>query len=278
MKINHRFLTAIGVFLFLPLIPVVAQKTGEATFKESCSSCHTIGRGKLVGPDLANVEKRRPLDWILKFVKSSQTVVHSGDKYADSLFKAFNQMIMPDHPTFTDDQIKGILAYISAQGSAPATITTGAIALKGNSNRGRDLFDGKLRFTNRGAACNSCHNVDMKGFISGGALGKDLTHVITRLSAPGVAGIVSGLPFPQMKATYGTRLVTDQEIADITAFLTAADKPVPPKTFTSNVGNYLLVWGAAGFVILLILFSLFWMKRKNRTVNLRIYNRQIKSA
>lgn len=278
MKINHRFLTAIGVFLFLPLIPVVAQKTGEATFKESCSSCHTIGRGKLVGPDLANVEKRRPLDWILKFVKSSQTVVHSGDKYADSLFKAFNQMIMPDHPTFTDDQIKGILAYISAQGSAPATTTTGAIALKGNSNRGRNLFDGKIRFTNRGAACNSCHNVDMKGFISGGALGKDLTHVITRLSGPGVAGIVSGLPFPQMKATYGTRPVTDQEIADITAFLTAADKPAPPRTFTSNVGSYLLVWGTAGFVILLILFSLFWMKRKNRTVNLRIYNRQIKSA
>jgi hypothetical protein len=81
-----------------------------------------------------------------------------------------------------------------------------------------------------------------------------------------------------MKATYGTRPVTDQEIADITAFLTTADKPVPPKTFTSNVGSYLLVWGAAGFVILLILFSLFWMKRKNRTVNLRIYNRQIKSA
>jgi hypothetical protein len=118
----------------------------------------------------------------------------------------------------------------------------------------------------------------MKGFISGGALGKDLTHAITRLSAPGVAGIVSGLPFPQMKETYGARPVTDQEIADIIAFLATADKPVPPRTFTSDVGNYLLVWGAAGFVILLILFSLFWMKRKNRTVNLRIYNRQIKSA
>ena len=180
MKIDHRFFTAIAVFFFLPLMPVLAQKTGEATFKESCSSCHTIGRGKLVGPDLANVEQRRPVDWILKFVKSSQTVIHSGDKYADSLFKAFNQMPMPDHPTFTDDQIKGILAYITEQSSAPSTAPSGAVALKGNSNKGRDLFDGKVRFTNRGAACNSCHNVDMKGFISGGALGKDLTHAITR--------------------------------------------------------------------------------------------------
>ncbi len=276
MKIDHRFFTAIAVFLFLPLIPVLAQKNGEATFKESCSSCHTIGRGKLVGPDLANVEKTRSVDWILKFVKSSQTVIHSGDKYADSLFKAYNQMIMPDHPTFTDDQIKGILAYITAQSSAPTTATSTAAALPGNSNRGRNLFDGKIRFTNRGAACNSCHNVDMKGYISGGALGKDLTHAITRLSAPGVAGIVSGLPFPQMKETYSKRPVTSQEIADITAFLTTADKQVPTNAI-STVGNYLLAGGVAGIILLLVLFSIFWMKRKNKTVNLAIFRRQIKS-
>lgn len=276
MKIDHRFFTAIAVFLFLPLISVLAQKSGEATFKESCSSCHTIGKGKLVGPDLANVEKTRSVDWILKFVKSSQTVIHSGDKYADSLFKTYNQMIMPDHPDMTDDQIKGILAYISEKSSAPATATASVAVLPGNSDRGRDLFDGKIRFTNRGAACNSCHNVDMKGFISGGALGKDLTHAISRLSLPGVTGIISGLPFPQMKETYGTRPVTSQEMADITAFLTTADKQSPAMTI-SNVGNYLLAGGVAGIILLLVLFSIFWIKRKNKTVNLAIFRRQIKS-
>lgn len=277
MKIDHRFFTAIAVFIFLPIISVLAQKSGEATFKESCSSCHTIGKGKLVGPDLANVEKTRSVDWILKFVKSSQTVVHSGDKYADSLFKAFNQMVMPDHPDMTDDQIKGILAYITEKSSAPTTATATVAALPGNSNRGRNLFDGKIRFTNRGPACNSCHNVDMKGYMSGGALGKDLTHAISRLSAPGVSGIISGLPFPQMKESFGTKPVTSQEIADITAFLTTADKQVSVKAI-SNVGNYLLAGGVVGIIILLVLFSIFWIKRKNKTVNLSIYKRQIKSA
>ena len=277
MKIELRFFTAIAVFLFLPFTPVLAQKNGESIFKETCTACHTIGKGKLVGPDLANVQNRHSEEWITSFIKSSQTVIKSGDKYADSLFKAFNQMPMPDHPNLTNDQIKGLIAYISEQSSAPATATASTAALPGNSKRGRDLFDGKIRFINRGAACNSCHNVDMKGFISGGALGKDLTHAVTRLSAPGVAGIISGLPFPQMKETYHARPVTNQEIADVTAFLTIADKQAAAKT-TSVVGNYLLVWGTAGFVLLLILFSIFWMKRKNRTVNLRIYNRQIKSA
>ena len=277
MKIDHRVVTAIAVFLFLPLVSVLAQKTGEAIFKETCTACHTIGKGKLVGPDLANVQNRHSDEWIKNFIKSSQTVIKSGDKYADSLFKAFNQMPMPEHPNLTDDQIKGLIAYITQQSSGSATSTASVAALPGNSNRGRNLFDGKIRFANRGAACNSCHNVDMKGYISGGALGKDLTHAITRLSAPGVAGIVSGLPFPQMKETYGKRPVTSQEIADITAFLTTADKPVSTVAATSNVGNYLLGGGVVGIILLLVLFSMFWMKRKNKTVNLALFRRQIKS-
>lgn len=278
MKIDPRLFTAIAVFLFLPLIPVSAQKSGEATFNETCTACHTIGKGKLVGPDLANVQNRHSEEWIKNFIKSSQTVIKSGDKYADSLFKAFNQMPMPDHPNLTDEQVKGLLAYIAEKSSAPATAIVTTAVLTGDSKRGRDLFDGKLRFANRGAACNSCHNVDMKGYISGGALGKDLTHAITRLSEPAVAGIISGLPFPQMKETYGKRPVTSQEIADITAFLTAADKPASAVVAISGVGNYLLAGGLIGIILLLILFSIFWIKRKNKTVNLAIFRRQIKSA
>lgn len=276
MKINLRFLIFVALSISLPVIPVLAQKSGEDIFKETCAACHSIGKGKLIGPDLANVQDRHPEAWIKIFVKSSQGVIKSGDKYADSLFKAFNQVQMPDHPNIDDAQLKGILAYIAQQSSAPQTTTTSVASLTGNSMRGQDLFVGKIRFTNSGAACNSCHNVDMKGFISGGALGKDLTHAISRLTESGVDGVISGLPFPQMKETYGAKQVTAQERADVIAFLTLADKQAP--VVPGNLGYYLLVWGAAGFVILLILISIFWMKRKNKTVNLRIFKRQIKSA
>lgn len=147
----------------------------------------------------------------------------------------------------------------------------------GDAQKGQDLFVGKIRFTNQGAACNSCHNVDMKGFISGGALGKDLTHAVTRLSAPGVESIISGLPFPQMKETYTSRPVTQQEIADITAFLVSADKQIPANT-TSKIGKYMLTGGLTGIIILLVLFSFFWMRRKKRPVNFFIFKRQIKSV
>lgn len=115
---------------------------GEGTFKQTCGACHTVGRGRLVGPDLVNLHQRRSEDWILKFVKSSQSVIKSGDKYADSLFQSFNQVIMPDQPTLSDDQIKSILSYIEAKSSAP--VTTNPATTPEQANLKADNNSGKL--------------------------------------------------------------------------------------------------------------------------------------
>lgn len=263
--------------MLFSVIVVHAQNNGETTFKQVCAACHTIGGGSIVGPDLADVQNRVTEDWFIKFVKSSQTVIKSGDKYADSLFKAYHQIQMPDHPTLTDDQIKEILVYIKEKSLSPEPIATTVDALQGDSKRGKELFIGTIRFANQGAACNSCHNVDMKGLISGGALGKDLTQAITRLSEKGVSAIITGLPFPQMKETYASMPVTEQEVADLTAFLTTADNQAAEVT-TFYVGDYLLMGGAAGIIILLVLYSIFWIRRKKEPVNFFIFNRQIKSV
>ena len=120
---KYLFSLILASILLSVSIDALAQgaAAGETDFKQICAACHTIGKGKLVGPDLINLPKRRPEDWILKFVKSSQTVVKSGDKYADSLFQAFNQTVMPDQPALTDEKIKNIIAYIGAESSAPTT-------------------------------------------------------------------------------------------------------------------------------------------------------------
>ena len=280
LKINKFFLSVFLTVLlnsFLFSTSLFAQ-SGEAAFKETCIACHTIGKGKLIGPDLANIQERKPVDWFIKFVKSSQTVIKNGDKYADSLFKAYNQIPMPDHANLSDETIKGIYAYITEHSNSSATTATATTTepLVGNSDRGKLLFVGKIRLTNNGASCNSCHNVDVKGFISGGALAKDLTHAVTRLSEDGVAGIISGLPFPQMKETYNSHPVTPQEIADLTAFLATVNEQ-DPDVRTSSISNYLLGGGIGGIIILLGLYSFFWIKRKKQPVNDSVFDRQIQS-
>lgn len=277
MKMYPRVFMVAIVATFLLHDLSLAQDESNEIFKNNCATCHTVGQGQLIGPDLAHIQERRSDDWIIKFIKSSQTVIKSGDKYADSLFKAFNQMPMPDHPNLTENQIKQLLAYIGANSGPAEAVKASVGLLSGDSQRGKELFVGNIRFVNKGASCNSCHNVEMKGFVSGGALAKDLTHAVTRLSTAGVASIISGLPFPQMKETYVSRPVTAQEIADLTAFLAKIDKEAPVRA-GSSVGRYLLAGGVIGIIFLLGLYSFFWIKRKKRPVYFSVFKRQLRSV
>lgn len=90
---------------------------GKSIFTTRCASCHNVNK-VLTGPALAGVDERRSMDWIISFVKSSQTLVKNGDKTAVELFEQFNKIPMPDHPDLTDDNIKSIVEYIKSEGSA----------------------------------------------------------------------------------------------------------------------------------------------------------------
>ncbi|MCC6722569.1 MAG: c-type cytochrome [Bacteroidia bacterium] len=117
-KISSVFLSAI--FLFTISNKSIAQSSGEDAFKQTCAACHTVGGGKLVGPDLKNTNQRHSEEWLIKFIKSSQTVVKSGDKYADSIFNAFGKTIMPDQ-ALDDSKIKDIIAYIADKSAGKTT-------------------------------------------------------------------------------------------------------------------------------------------------------------
>ncbi|GAC1389176.1 MAG: hypothetical protein NVSMB45_19070 [Ginsengibacter sp.] len=114
MKVINKNLI-ISLVLGLSCVPGWAQDnitSGKSTFTSHCSSCHLLG-SVLVGPDLTNVDKRHSADWILKFVKSSQTVVKSGDKEAVALFDQF-KMVMPDQLDLSENDIRSVISYISS--------------------------------------------------------------------------------------------------------------------------------------------------------------------
>ncbi|MBK7816146.1 MAG: c-type cytochrome [Sphingobacteriaceae bacterium] len=184
-------------------LPLIAQN-GEATFKQTCGACHTIGKGKVVGPDLMNVHKKRKEEWIIKFVKGSQAFIKSGDADAKAIFDEFNGMVMPDQP-LKDEDIKAVIAYIGAQsdGAAVSEPVADASAKKntvdrnsGSNFKGRAYFEGSMAFSKGGASCISCHNVNYDGVIAGGVLAKDLTDSHTRLGVEaGLNGMLSSLHF-----------------------------------------------------------------------------------
>jgi hypothetical protein len=88
-----------------------SQATDPVQLFQLCAACHTIGKGKLIGPDLYNVTQRKDREWLLKFIKNSQEVIQSGDPYAVKLFEDHNKIPMPPS-TYNDEQINVLLDYI----------------------------------------------------------------------------------------------------------------------------------------------------------------------
>jgi protein SCO1/2 len=84
---------------------------GQALFMKACSSCHTVGNGALVGPDLAGVTARRDQDWLIRFITSPGKMISGGDPLALALVAEHNGLRMPNLG-LTDNDARDVLAYL----------------------------------------------------------------------------------------------------------------------------------------------------------------------
>jgi len=266
-----------GLFC-VPLFASAQQYEGEKLFKQSCAACHTINQGRLTGPDLVNIQNRRSQKWISGFIKSSQSLIKRGDSDAVDVFKKFNKMVMPDND-FTDSQIVNVIQYIAANSSEQMAKTGKPLfdqPISEDSIRsGQMLFNGRKRFTNGGASCISCHNIDRPDVVAGGSLAKELTNVYSRMGAAGVKAIIDNAPFPTMAKAYDGRSLSDHEIIDLAAFLQSVDGGSRNGPF---YGARLFFSGLGGAIVLFALFAIVQTRSKKNSVNHEIYERQVKTT
>lgn len=277
---SARVLGVVGVVTALQtgwLARAPAQTApGEALFQSSCSACHTIGGGRLVGPDLLGVGERRSEAWLIAFIQHSQRLVAAGDSTAVALFNEFQEIPMPDQP-LAADEIRQILAYIRGAAAAAAPPPAAAQATEEQILLGRSLFQGTVRFANAGPACTSCHDVTDAAITGGGALARELTTAYARLGAPGVHAVVTNPPFPVMQRAYRDHPLTPDEVTALVGFLglVGAQQALhQPRGF----GPRLFAVGVGGSVLLLLLYSLVWRRRLRGSVNQGIYDRQIRTT
>jgi mono/diheme cytochrome c family protein len=108
----------------LPPAEAKVVAAGDALFKGNCAQCHAVNE-VVVGPALAGITKRRPISWILPWVKNSSKVVASGDEYAVALFTKYSKQQMPSFD-LSNQEITSIVAYVTWQQGDPV----GALAVR----------------------------------------------------------------------------------------------------------------------------------------------------
>ena len=201
-----------------------AQDNVESStlFKTKCSSCHTFGKGDLVGPDLKAVNERHSRPWLIAWIRSSATLIDKGDREATALFRKYRQQRMPDHD-LSDDQIAALLDYLAADG--PAADERPRIRLANSATReeialGQRLFFGATRLASGGLACAACHSLSRRGGF-GGSLAADLSDIYAKY-------LDRALDRKLRQAATHSAGVAEHESLALRAFLRAVSDGSPP--------------------------------------------------
>ncbi len=215
-----------------------APPAAATLFTERCSTCHNIGGGVKVGPDLLGVVKRRDKSWFRRFVRGPSAAIDGGDPIAAELYQKFQPIRMPDQP-LTDGEVEGVWAYFSdctdKGGCVPVALGPrwGTDATEQEVARGRELFAGQRRLARGGAPCFACHAVrgdsaqkehglagelGTVGWMGGGTLGPNLTFAYARLGEKGLSPLLE-MSTPVMRAVYAGAPLEDEEQMALKGYL-----------------------------------------------------------
>jgi len=211
-----RLLVLITV-LFVASATQALPSSPSAYFEQNCSSCHTVGGGPSVGPDLKNVTHRASRHWLVEFIRDPDAKIAAKDPYATKIVAEAQGAMMTGSPDVTEEFGEALLEYIDQQSGAPAASATPSVG--GDAARGRQLFLGERRLSNGGAACVACHQASGLP-LAGGRLGPNLSAVHQKLGGDrGLASWLRNPPTPLMSTVFRSASLTTEEASDLTAFL-----------------------------------------------------------
>lgn len=240
------------VCIFLGAAETRAQGIA-AFFQQNCSSCHTIGGGRLVGADLKNVTQRKDRDWLGHFILNPQAVISRGDPYAQTLLEEARGVIMPTVPGITRERADALLDFIEAESKLDKSKFAGTSL----SDRpftpqdvtvGREYFLGLRPLADGGPACVSCHTVRGLGGMGGGRLGPDLTKVYERIGGrkPLSAWLV-GPATTTMRPVFKDHPLQPEEILALVAYFEQAAQQPGADDSVAPLNFFLIGLGGAAF-------------------------------
>ncbi len=266
VRLSRCWLVAVvAVACLSGLRPAVGQDAVQF-FRRNCVSCHTIGGGRLTGPDLKNVEQRKDRQWLVRFLQDPPSVIQSGDPYALQLKEEARGVVMPKIAGMTPELAEALLDLIAAESKLEKSQFAGLQIpdepfRPEQIQRGREYFLGRRRLSQGGPPCFTCHTVRGLGLLGGGRLGPDLTRAFERLQGRrGLASWLQAPATPTMQSLFQAQpLSANDELLELVAFLEDSAKRGGEADWSGSLALFLL--GLGGAVAGLVLVDTAWRDR-----------------
>lgn len=96
--------------------PALAKRGKTVYASRGCEGCHSIGKGRRAGPDLAGVTERRSEEWLKKWLKDPSAMFDS-DSTAKQLLAEAKGVKMPNMK-LNDSDIEALINYLADAGKA----------------------------------------------------------------------------------------------------------------------------------------------------------------
>lgn len=245
--------TLILAFAVAVLCSGVQAQDAPAFFRANCYSCHTVGGGRVTGPDLKGVLERKEREWLLSFIQNPKAVIDSGDAYALQIMKESRNVIMPTVPGLNQQMAEALLTLVEKESKLEESNFMGlqvsdSPISEADVARGKAYFTGATRLVNRGPACLSCHSAGSTGLLGGGRIGPDLTKVHERLGGRrALASWMLAPATPTMGRVFRDQPLHQDEIPALAAFLEfqAKNETEEPAAVNATFLLFLGLWGAS---------------------------------
>jgi nitrite reductase (NO-forming) / hydroxylamine reductase len=190
-------------------------EAGQKLFDQKCLSCHTLGEGDRVGPDLAGLHDRREHDWLIRWMKDPMGMGKT-DPIGKELMAKYNNVPMPPQG-LSVAEIEQVLAYVKAESDKGPKAADDSKPMELD---GEKFEEAKNIYFNR---CAGCH-----GTLRAGATGPNIQPERTKqIGTKGIEVILTrGMP-GGMPAWGQQGILSENEIAMMASYI-QMDPPAPP--------------------------------------------------
>ena len=251
-----------------PLQDAPSEET-IAFFAQNCASCHTIGGGRLTGPDLKGATERKDEAWLVEFILDPKAVIDSGDPYAAEMLREARGSYMTDVPGIDRALATKLVKLIAAESAKEKPIFAGLQIsdrplTAADVELGERLFRGAQAYQNGAPACISCHTVSGIGGLGGGRLGPDLTTAYARLEGrKALSAWLASPPSLVMQPVFKKHPLEGDEVLALVAYMKASAESGRAEARPATLEFLLAGFGGSAF--LLLLFDFLWRKRYRAT-------------